>query len=910
MLFLLIPATVFCQDKTFAQNLVSAIDSFSNRMPAEKVFIQTDKPYYSNTDTLWLKAYVLDADLNYSQQSGLLYTELINDTGKVVVRQSMPVKLGISFGQIILDSTVRQGGYILRAYTNWMQNQGEQSYFTRPLYISKTANNHWLVNAGNKTTFKDGKYNIESALQVTNMDHHPIRLREMRLRIMDGNKTLNRENVQTDLDGKLHFNFNLPDRTNTKKIHIIAEDMRKGAGGRKLVVPVNVNRPEFTDLQFMPEGGQLVTGLSSHVGFKAIGENGNGVAISGKVTDSKDNVITTFKSDILGIGSFKITPVANESYKAIITFTGGITKTYTLPTAKPEGIVLHINNPEEGDSLSVTINASAAILNTPNRYSLVAQSNGKICYAANLSFRNGIISGRVNKKDFRSGITRFTLFNSDRKPIAERLVFIDHHDELHIAIIAGKQAFQPKDSVALMLQVTDKDNKPVQGSFSLAVTDDEQVKTDTSNTPDIKTYMLLTGDLKGNIEQPGYYFDKKNPDGNEALDNLLLTQGWVNYDWQNVFNPKYQPAFKPQPEIEVTGQISRTGGKVVGGLPVMLLSTRKPFLMMDTVADAKGRFVFRHLPKIDTGNFMIQVKDKKGRMFEAMVAVDEFTPAPEPQFNTATTKPWYVNTDTTLLHYANSARDYNQIIDDIKYPAGSHHLAEVKIKALKVIKGSHNLNGPGEADQVLDEKDMTRLEKMPLIDLLLKRIKGFRKYDVFDKGVRFIFDGLDVMFFFDGNIDRSPYDYYDRILSQFSAEDIKGIEVLYNEKYNGKYTLQYDPEIMARSMRSAWPAYIEITTWSGNGLFEKRKSSNYLYKPLPVTWPIQFYKPKYTSKSNNTLADLQSTVLWEPNIITNSDGKATVWFYAKGKPSNYTGIVQGSDLSGKVGVGRVKIEVK
>ena len=96
-----------------------------------------------------------------------------------------------------------------------------------------------------------------------------------------------------------------------------------------------------------------------------------------------------------------------------------------------------------------------------------------------------------------------------QQPVAERLVFIDHRDQLHIDIDPDKQAYLHGDSIALHLKVTDNGDKPVNGSFSLAITNDSQVKADSSNVPDIQSYMLLTGDLKGNIENPGYYFDEK-----------------------------------------------------------------------------------------------------------------------------------------------------------------------------------------------------------------------------------------------------------------------------------------------------------------------------------------------------------------------------------------------------------------
>ncbi|RYZ94407.1 MAG: hypothetical protein EOP47_27900, partial [Sphingobacteriaceae bacterium] len=183
--------------------LVSTIDSATTRLPAEKVYLHIDKPHYSSTDTVWLKAYVLDGDLEYSKQSGLLYTELVNDTGKVVLRQSMPVIQGLGWGQLILDEEkVAEGSYTLRAYTNWMQNLGEESFFTRQLYISKTDEQAWLVKAGSRMATKNGKENAEVGLQLLRQGGDPVRLQALQLKLTEGNKTWLREKIQTDIDGR------------------------------------------------------------------------------------------------------------------------------------------------------------------------------------------------------------------------------------------------------------------------------------------------------------------------------------------------------------------------------------------------------------------------------------------------------------------------------------------------------------------------------------------------------------------------------------------------------------------------------------------------------------------------------------------------------------------------------------
>ena len=72
-------------------------------------------------------------------------------------------------------------------------------------------------------------------------------------------------------------------------------------------------------------------------------------------------------------------------------------------------------------------------------------------------------------------------------------------------------------------------------------------------------------------------------------------------------------------------------------------------------------------------------------------------------------------------------------MEKLAYPAGTRVLKEVIIKDRKVVKGSHNLNGPGEADQVLDEDDMKKAGKATLMDLLYKDVKGFTPFKVHEK---------------------------------------------------------------------------------------------------------------------------------------------------------------------------------
>ncbi len=83
-----------------------------------------------------------------SHLSGLLYVELDNDSSEMVRRISIPIKDGAGWGQIPLSKNIfmREGGYTLRAYTNWMQNFGEDYVFNQRFYLGVPAADAWLEN--------------------------------------------------------------------------------------------------------------------------------------------------------------------------------------------------------------------------------------------------------------------------------------------------------------------------------------------------------------------------------------------------------------------------------------------------------------------------------------------------------------------------------------------------------------------------------------------------------------------------------------------------------------------------------------------------------------------------------------------------------------------------------------------
>jgi protocatechuate 3,4-dioxygenase beta subunit len=890
---------------------VAALQNMRLQLPIEKLYLQTDKPYYNSGDTLRFKSYLLNADfLTPSNSSGLLYVELDNASGKPVKRIMVAVNYGLAWGDIALDEKEIAGGsYTLRAYTNWMRNFGEDYIFKKNIYIS-AVREAVLVKSVFKLDSVPGKSKVSANLYFSSLNKDPLRLKDMKLWVTDGKHTLARDKVTTGIDGSLNFNFELTQKTDLKNLVIIATQTGKDADTSNLTIPVTIARPQDIDLQFMPEGGNLVAGIPNKIGFKAIGEDGKGLEISGNIYNSKRQVITGFKSLHAGMGSFELAPRPGESYTAEAMLSGGITKAYPLPAVNPAGTALAIRS-SSNDSLVITV-SNTGQKNANEIHYVIGQSRGVVCYARAISFddNSNNIKQTIAKNLFPTGIARFTLLNATGQPLNERQVFVNHNDNLQFSISTDKQQYATRDSIALAIEVKDKDGNPVRGSFSLAVTDDSQVRTD-SLVSNIVNNLLLTSDLKGNIEQPGYYFEGGR---SEELDNLLLTQGWAGYSWKEVFNKaKAQPVFQAEKEFAVKGTVTNAFNKPVAGANLILISSKPP-AVMDTVTGKDGRYYFKGLLPVDTALFKIQARTKKGSSLNINVGGEEFAP---PKFGPSSLiTPWYINSDTVLLKNNSTKAAQLKAVNDLS--RNGRQLKEVTIKDKKIIPGSKNLNGPGQYDEAFDENDMKKANKMTLGDFLEKHVKGYLvngiweankkplDYVIYYKRAHFVIDGMDLEYFPAGS---SRYQYIKKYLDYFTAEDITGIEVMYSLGFVGSYGMLNLPAGEIIGLPSH--AWIEITTRAKKGPFMRVTPGTYLYKTLGFTLPKQFYSPKYTVSNKNASmgTDLRSTIDWAPNIITDSMGKANLSFYSADKPGSYNLIIEGTDLNGNSGYRQQKIRV-
>jgi hypothetical protein len=232
----------------------------------------------------------------------------------------------------------------------------------------------------------------------------------------------------------------------------------------------------------------------------------------------------------------------------------------------------------------------------------------------------------------------------------------------------------------------------------------------------------------------------------------------------------------------------------------------------------------------------------------------------------------------------------------------------------KIIRDSKNLNGPGESDFAMNAAELEKAGKMSLGELIEKNIEGFHiggKYErifmVNSMVFHLVIDGMTVDRFVPEGM--SIYDYYKTFFNFYTAEDIKGVELMKSGKYQMSYTREYIQDPLARFYEHV---FVEVTTYGGHGPFLKKIPGVYLYRPLPLTLPLQFYSPKYAAESSLNPpigTDTRSTIHWEPNLVTDDNGKAKIFFYAADYPGIYSLVIEGSNMDGLIGTVRKTLTI-
>lgn len=884
LLTMAIAALAYKTDDDPFNTLIKKLEAYYEKYPQEKVYLHLDKPYYAIGDDIWFKAYVVNAQTSkLSSISSALYVELINEKDSLKKQLKLPLVTGITWGEFKLPDTLAEGNYRIRAYTQWMRNAGTDFFFDKTIKIG----NSWANQVFTKTEYTYSKQNtadqVSARIQFRDKEGKPYAGQEVSYEVQLSFRSIAKSRAVTNDQGEVTINFLNTQPSLYKSGKIVATMTLPDKKKVTKQIPVKATSGSV-DVQFFPEGGNLVENLPSKIAVKAVNASGLGEDITGTILDETGQEVNRFETKHLGMGNFILNPQPGKTYTARIKFRDGSENVVNLPRAAASGFVIAVNSAAE--------NVVSKIMMSPDligsgELKLVAQNNGNIYFVSRAEAKKQLISTTIPKKDLPTGIIQFTLFSANNTPICERLVFVNNSTgKMDLKVSSAKQTYGKREKVELDLQAT-ADNKPIDGSFSVAVTNTSVVIPDEENESNIFTTLLLSSDLIGYIEKPNYYFLKDDAQTRQDLDNLMLTQGWRRILWKNVIaNLPQNIRFEQEKSLKISGTVTTYGGKPSPNSKVMLFSSSGGFFAMDTLANAEGRFSFDNLIFNDSTKFIVQARNaKNGKHVDIKLDIT----AGQIITRNKNTGDLEVNVNEALSSYLKQSDNFFDELTRRGLLEKTITLKEVNIVEKKnPAKNSSNLNGAGNADAVITAEQLKTCTT--LSQCLQGRVAGL----MIRNGVPYLLrnGNTPMQIIIDGmNVEA---DFLDNI-NPFDVETIEVLKSIGNTAIYGS--------------RGGGGVLI-ITTKRGGGT-----SGLSTFTPGIVTFapkgyytPREFYSPKYDVPNSNP--DLRTTVYWNPHVPTKDGGRGSFNYYNTDQPGIYRVVVEGIDLNGNLGRSVHTYEVK
>jgi hypothetical protein len=796
---------IFFSIKCFSQvSIDSSFALYTSQSPQEKLYLHTDRENYVQGETIWFKAYLL-ADGLPTTVSTNLYTDLLDNNGKIIEHKTMPIFNGTTDGYFTLPDSITSNHYNIRAYTTWMLN-----FDTAFIYYKK---------------------------------------------------------INTLFDAAV---------SNSEKLK--------------------------TSVQFFAEGGNCLANVYNQIAFKATYSNALPYNIVGTIKNSKGIFIDSFASIHNGMGMVKFTPEPGENYFADWKDNNNEYRRTALPSVQASGAVLHVE--QVNNELFYLINISNNTDNL-NELHILASINQQPVYNATINLKGQTsINKKFSTKDLPTGILLFTIFDKNKQPLAERIVFIDNRNyDFKAAINVTEKSISKRAKNTIEIKVADTLNT----NLSLSIYDDDLSKT--GSNPNIYTSLLLTSDIKGYVHNANEYFNTITTNNNKWLDLVMQTNGWRRYNWDRITaNLPPVISFQNDNYLSIYGKASDGSqkGKAAEIINLIVQSKDSTKQWYMPITDKEGLFTQSGLIFYDTATIFYKVNNSKDKTTGIGLAKN---------YNgLSTTKlanyvPYYFNIgvdsmieNANIKKYATNLKNNNPNFEK-----------NVKLLNEVVVKGKKKWrNIKREELEKMDEKytnifrgigaatvwafdvanDKMTVAKFDIYNYMIGRVPGLSiKYSNGVVGKKFIFrcpnplldcaNATALVFVNESEVD---YDYLDLI-------DLDNIA----------YVKFYEQV----AWRQGYPPAINIYLKKGDDLNKTQKNipSNLSKTSIVGYSPIkEFYAPDYSiPNTNQGSSDVRSTLLWQPYILTDKNNLTVpITFYNNDFSKKLRIVLEGINEEGKL----------
>lgn len=745
---------------------------------SEELYIKTDRDLYIAGEKVWLKIYKLNG-LTHTpvNLSKVAYVDLLDVDNDPVIELKISIDGFSGSGDFRLPDTLRTGNYILRSYTNWMQN------FSKDLFAYKS-------------------------ITVIN----PF------------DKFLN------------------------------------------IKVPLPLQSPD--SVVFYNEGGQLVAGIETRIGFKSFNKNGDPVIMSGALLDENNDTLCHVQTEDNGYGWALVKPSGQKKVFLVTTYENGIYKKFQLPAVQDEGIILSVVPKSERSPVLVKINISPDFNPAGHNFFLDLNSAGLTSINKEIKIEKDHAIN-ILRKDLPYGLSYLKIVDEHEKMLTDRWIFNDKNPLINYNIRLQKNAYSTREKIKIDISATDDKGNSVESDFSLSVV--KAVTVNRRSFVNIKYRQLselAPVNTNWNLTDINDYLIFYNPH------ELSLNRDRNN----NMSNPVFLP------ELEghlISGTIrDRKSDEPLRNENITLSIVGKVALCLFTKTDNNGEFNF--VTK-DYGLCDIVIQPLSSETRDCYVELNN-------PFSTT-----YNNYDHGLLCLDTSKLgEINNVIIGMQinnvYEPYYHQV-------INSMGGRVKYNFYGNPDNTIQMSNYIELTSVKeILKELVPSITTFKNNDKinFRLNNQYQFqhseNGLLVM------IDGVPVYDLEKVLS-INSNEIEKVDVLTDRYFISGIVLD---------------GILHFVTKKGNmGAIDMDKSV--FRQEYEFSQPKnEFYSPDYSLDSlmDNHLPDFRNTLYWNPDLHTDISGKAGVEFYSSDESAEYIINIEGITGDGKTGTASMPLIIK
>ncbi|MGB1216603.1 MAG: alpha-2-macroglobulin family protein, partial [Saprospiraceae bacterium] len=426
---------------------------------------------------------------------------------------------------------------------------------------------------------------------------------------------------------------------------------------------------------------------------------------------------------------------------------------------------------------------------------------------------------------------------------------------IKVNLNTDKEKYGPLDNVNLTVKVKDENGNPLQGDFSVAVVDD-QIHTFADDKQDnILSRLLMTSELKGEIEEPNFYFNPEEEKADKAIDFVMMTHGWRRFQWRDILK-KSEHNFAKQIKNEADKLVVMGRATIDGkALPNIRVWTTDHKRFAKT--DKNGVFVFEDLDVPVRINFKHRGLKAEGYFHYKTPRGFEFiNPIQKPRGRASGLK--NIRKEKAFAEPAN----VDKLMDDV---------AEVEVEENGKFK---DLNRDGKNLGAEQKQDLAVNE--PMAPPPPPVIEEVAEFDM--DGMEDMMDMEEEPVMLDEVVVKMPAERREMALGQAVA----GLQVA------GKIAAPGDAGYFFNTGTGFDIPNVYVSHLPGS-------NSSYHAK--------QFYAPQYNQyhrQNPENYTDERKTLYWNPAVKTNKDGEAKFTFSQGTLTSTYRIILEGITNKGNV----------